>query len=110
MVAMSGLVVDRGDPAVCVGTEIILRGGIGVSAAIGRAWLDDSNIQSFAVRLTHDLVERAVVGSIHRARRAVGRDTGRAAGGIDIARAFRPRGAHPFAGLLRRKSARPWAA
>src|ERR1035437_2890200 len=90
VVVLAGLVVDGGDPAVRVGAERVLRGRVGVSARIGADGLDDADVQGFAVRLAQDLVERAVVGGVQRARGAVGGHAGIAAGGVDVTWAFRP--------------------
>src|SRR5439155_4554898 len=50
VVVLGGLVVDGGDPAVGVGAERVLRGGVCVSATIN-AGLDDADIRGLAVRL-----------------------------------------------------------
>ena len=93
IVVLGGLVVDGADPAICVGAERVLRGGVGVSARIRnrrRDRLDDANVQGLAVRLAQDLVERTVVGGVQRARGAVGGHAGIAGSGIDVTGAFRP--------------------
>ncbi len=93
VVVPGGLVVDGGDPAVRVGAEGVLRGRVGVSARIRerrRDGLDDADVQGLAVRLAQDLVERAVVGGVQRARGAVGGHAGVAGGGVDVTGAFRP--------------------
>ena len=95
VVVLGGLVVDGGDPAVRVGAERVLRGRVGVSARIRdrrRDGLDDADVQRLAVRLAQDLVERAVVGGVQRARGAVGGHAGVAGGGVDVTRALRPGG------------------
>src|SRR5262249_18673603 len=88
------LIVDLRDPAVRVGAERVLRGRVGVSARVRnqrRDGLDDADVEGRAVRLAQDLVERAVVGGVQRARGAVRRHAGSVCGGGDIARALRPR-------------------
>ena len=67
--------------------------------------LDDADVQGLAVRLAQDLVERAIIGSVQRARRAVGGHAGVAGGGIDVTRAFGPgQGAlDPARGRLRHR-------
>ena len=93
VVVLGGLVVDGGDPAVGVGAERVLRGRVGVSARIRnrrRDGLDDADVQGLAVRLAQDLVERAVVGGVQRARGAVGGHAGVAGGGVDVTWALRP--------------------
>ena len=90
VVAMAGLVVEGGDPAVGVGAEGVLRGRVGVSARIRRGGLDDADVQGLAVRLAHNLVQRAVVGGIKRARGTVRGHTRGAGCGIDVTGAFRP--------------------
>jgi hypothetical protein len=61
------LVVDDTDPAVRIGAELILCGGIGVSARI-RNWrgnrLDNANVQGLTVRLAQNLIEGTVIGGI----------------------------------------------
>ena len=108
VVVLGRLVVDRGDPAVRVGAERVLRGRVGVSARIRnrrRDGLDDANVQRLAVRLAQNLVERAVVGGVQRARGAVGGHAGVAGGGVDVTWALRPGrsniGSRP--GLLRHR-------
>ena len=54
-----------------------------------RDGLDDADVQGLAVRLAQDLVERAVVGGVQRARGAVGGHAGVAGGGVDVTWAFR---------------------
>ena len=80
VVALAGLIIDEFDDADRVGAEGVLRGRVGVSARhpIGGG-LDDADVQGLAVRLAHDLVERAVVGGGQRARGAVGGHAGGAA-------------------------------
>ena len=88
IVVLGRLVVDRGDPAVGVGAERVLRSRVGVSARIRnrrRDGLDNADVQGLAVGLAQHLVERAVVGGVERARGAVGGDAGGAGGGIDVA-------------------------
>ena len=67
VVVLGGLVVDLADPAVGVGAERVLRGRVRVSTRIRnrrRDGLNDADVQSLAVRLAQDLVERAVVGGV----------------------------------------------
>jgi len=67
--------------------ERVLRGRVGVAACIldrRRDGLDDADVQGLAVRLAQDLVERAAVGGVQRARGAVGRHAGIAGGGVDV--------------------------
>ena len=67
IVVLGRLVVDRGDPAVCVGAEPVLRDRVGVSACVrnGRGnRLDNTNIQGLTVRLPQNLIERAAIGGI----------------------------------------------
>ncbi len=93
VVVLGGLVVDGGDPAVRVGAERVLRGRVGVPARIRdrrRDGLDDADVQGLAVRLAQDLVERAVVGGVQRARGAVGGHAGSAGGSVDVTGALRP--------------------
>ena len=93
VVALAGLVVDAVDDADRVGAEGVLRGRVGVSARIRdrrRDGLDDADVQGLAVRLALDLVERAVVGGVQRARGAVGGHAGGAGRGVDVTRALRP--------------------
>ena len=108
VVVLRGLVVDGGDPAVRVGAERVLRGRVGVSARIRDRrgdGLNDADVHGLAVRLAQDLVERAVVGGVQRARGAVGGHAGVAGGGVDVTWALRPGrrniGSRP--GLLRHR-------
>ena len=89
VVAMAGLVVDPGDPAIRVGAEGVLRRRVGVSARVRRGGLDDADVQGLAVRLTHDLVERAIVGRIQRARGTVRGHAGITGSGVDVTGTFR---------------------
>ena len=89
VVAVAGLVVKGGDPAISVGAEGVLRGRVGVAAGVRRGGLDDADVQGLAVGLAHYLVERAVVGGVQRACGAVGGHAGGAAGGVDVTRALR---------------------
>src|SRR3984885_5443575 len=61
------LIVDDADPAIGAGAESILCGCVGISARIGN-WrgsrLHNTNVQSLAVRLAQNLVQRAVIGRI----------------------------------------------
>ncbi len=90
VVVLGRLVVDGGDPAVRVGAERVLCGRVGVAARIRAGGLDDADVQGPAVRLAEDLVERAVVGSVQRARGAVRGHAGVAGGGVDVTRALGP--------------------
>src|SRR6185369_12118728 len=106
MVFLGGLVVDRRDPAVGVGAERVLRWRIRVSTRIRnrrRAGLDDTNVQGLAIRLTQDLVERTVIGSVQRTRGTVGGHAGVAGSAIDVTRPVGPGhgSARPGTGLLR---------
>ncbi len=67
IVVLGRLVVDRRDPAVRVGAEPVLCGGVRVSARIrsGRAkGPDHTNVQGLTVRLSQNLVEGTVIGGI----------------------------------------------
>ena len=75
-----------------IGAKSILRGCIGVSAGIRSGGLNDADVQGLAVRLAQDLVERAVVRGVQRARGAVGGHAGVAGGSVDVTRTLRPDG------------------
>ncbi len=93
VVVLGGLVEDGGDPAVRVGAKRVLGGRVGVSARVRgrrRRWLDQADGQGLAVRLAQDLVERAVVRGVQRARGAMGGHARRAGVGIDVTGALRP--------------------
>src|ERR1039457_1800635 len=77
MVAFAGLVVDEVHDAGCFGAERVLRDRIGVSARL------EADVQRFAIRMPLDLVKRAFVGRVQRARGAVGGYAGRARRAID---------------------------
>jgi hypothetical protein len=87
------LIVDDADPAIGAGAEPILCGCVGVSARIGN-WrgsrLDNTNVQSLAVRLAQNLVQGAVIGRIQRARSAMCGGTGVTGRSVDVAGALRP--------------------
>src|ERR1039458_1518003 len=87
VIALAGLVIDRHDPAIGVGAEGVLRGGIGISARIRGAGLHNTNVERLAVGLTQHLVKRAIVGRIHRAGAAVGGHAWVAGGSVDVTRA-----------------------
>ncbi len=90
VVALAGLVIKSGDPAERVGTEGILRCRVSVATPVRRGGLNDADFQGLAVRLAHDLVERAVVRGRQRARRAVGGHARGAGSGVDVTRTFLP--------------------
>ncbi len=67
MVVFRRLIVDDADPAIGACAELILRGCVGVSARIRSrrgSRLDNTNVQSLAVRLAQNLVQRTVIGRI----------------------------------------------
>src|SRR6185312_9245334 len=90
VVAVARLIVKRRDPAISIGAESILRLRVRVSTRIPPGGLHHADVQSLAVRLTHDLIQRAVVGCVKSARAAVSRHAGRAPRGVNITRTFRP--------------------
>ena len=52
IVLLARLVIDRCDPTVCVGAELVLRGRVGISACIGNGRgtrLNDADVQRFAI-------------------------------------------------------------
>ena len=89
VVALAGLVIEDGNPAVGVLAEGVLGRGVGIAARIVRRGLDHADVEGLVVRGAHDLVERAVVGGVQGAGGGMGRHAGGAAALIDVARALR---------------------
>ena len=83
VVSARALVVDDGDPAISVGAELVLCLGVGCS---GRR---DANVQFLAVRLTHYLVERALVCLEQSTGGTVCRGARCSSLGVNVARTFR---------------------
>ena len=90
IVAMPGLVVNLGDPAISIGAESVLCGRVRVSAPIRGGGLHHTDIQCLAVRPAHDLIERPVVRSIQRSCGAVGCHARRATSGVNVTWTLRP--------------------
>ena len=94
IVVFGRLVVDFGNPAVGVGAEPVLGGGVGVAAGIRDrrvGGLNDADVESLPVRLAEDLVERSVIRGVESAGGAVGGSARGAGRSIDVAGALRPR-------------------
>lgn len=80
VVIAAGLVVNDGDKTGCAGAEGVLGGGVGDTTGgqgpdVGRG----------TVRATLHLVQRAAVATVEGTGGTVCGDTGRAAGGVDVA-------------------------
>ncbi len=89
VVAFWGLVVKNCNPAICVLAELILSGSVSISARIVFTGFDNIDIQSLAVGLTHNLVERTLVRGIESTGAAMCSHTRRPVGFVDVAWSFR---------------------
>ena len=90
MVLLGRLVVYDGNEAVCVRTEGILGGRIGISAGFSPAGRHYANVQGLAVGLADYLVQRPVVVFVQGPGGAMRGGAGRSAGRIDVTGALRP--------------------
>ncbi len=88
MVVLGRLIVNDRDPAVGVCAECVLSRRVRVSAGVHGGGLNHADVESLAVRLAQNLIERTIVSRIESARGAVRRGARRASGGIEVTRAF----------------------
>jgi len=88
VIVLRRLVVDLGYPAMGVGTEFVLRAGVGIAAWVGSCRLHDSDVERLQIGLPEDLIQRSVVSGVECAGRAMCRNAGITGSGVDVTWTF----------------------